>query len=313
MITRRFQNLALATLLATLLLILVGGLVRVSGAGLGCPDWPRCWGCWLPPVDTASIDPDKYDISQYNPAKMWIEYVNRLVGVVIGLLILSTFLSSIRYRKTRPSLFLASMAAFVLVVFQGWLGGEVVKSGLKPGIITLHMALAMALLTLLLWIVHCARGAPPAVAGSEKLRPAAALLFGLVCLQVILGTQVRETIDPFIKLEGSEEAQPRAQWLSHAGKKDHLHRLFSWAVAAAALLLVAKGRKLPAGASPRMLAHVVLALVATQILLGVTLAYLALPPPSQVLHLANSALLVCAVVLLWLHCQPGRPDESCVD
>ncbi|MEK9985133.1 MAG: COX15/CtaA family protein, partial [Opitutae bacterium] len=81
-ISNRFRKLATSTLIATLLLILVGGLVRVSGAGLGCPDWPRCWGCWLPPADISVIDPVKYDISQYNKTKMWIEYANRMVGVV---------------------------------------------------------------------------------------------------------------------------------------------------------------------------------------------------------------------------------------
>jgi len=304
MASKKFQNMALATLIATLLLILVGGLVRVSGSGLGCPDWPRCWGCWLPPTDVSKIDSIKYDISQYNPTKMWIEYANRMVGVVIGLLVLSTFLCSIRHRKSHPRLFWASMAAFALVAFQGWLGGEVVKSGLSPGIITLHMALAMALLTLLLWIAHAAGKPPAQVAGSERLRNLVSLLFVLTCLQVLLGTQVRESIDPHIKKEGTAEAIPRSEWLSHAGQADHVHRLFSWAVGAAALVLLAKARKLPKGSNPRLLAHIVLALVATQVLIGVTLAYLDLPPASQVAHLANSALLVCSIALLRLRCQP---------
>ena len=115
--SKSFHRLAMATLIATLLLIMVGGLVRVSGAGLGCPDWPRCWGCWLPPSGPEKIDSNLYDISQFNPTKMWIEYANRMVGVVIGFLILATFLHSIRYFRSSPRLFWASLTAFVLVLF----------------------------------------------------------------------------------------------------------------------------------------------------------------------------------------------------
>lgn len=310
---KRFQKLALATLIATLLLIILGGLVRVSGAGLGCPDWPRCWGCWLPPTDISKIDPDKYDVSKFNLAKMWIEYTNRMVGVVIGLLILATFLHSISLRKTHSRLFWASLAALLLVIFQGWLGGEVVKSGLRPGIITLHMVLALALLTLLLWIVHNSHQRPIAVPGSGRLGLVAGILFALTCLQVVLGTQVRETVDPFIKNEGTMKAQPRSEWLSHSGSKDYAHRILSLVVLGAAVVLVANGRKLAAGSRPRNLAHLVLALVIVQIILGITLAYLGLPRPSQVLHLANSALLICTEVLLLLHCHSIKQSGTAFD
>ncbi|HEX4914405.1 MAG TPA: COX15/CtaA family protein, partial [Vicinamibacterales bacterium] len=84
-----FQRLALWTTAATYFLILVGGLVRASGAGLGCPDWPRCFGSWIPPASAAALPP-QFDISQFNPTLMWTEYLNRLLGVIVGLLILAT-------------------------------------------------------------------------------------------------------------------------------------------------------------------------------------------------------------------------------
>ncbi|MDX1672627.1 MAG: COX15/CtaA family protein, partial [Balneolaceae bacterium] len=125
-----YQKIALTTVFATLFLIFVGGLVRAAGAGLGCPDWPKCFGLWIPPVSAAEL-PAGYDPSQFNVFKTWLEYVNRLIGVVVGMLITATFVLSFRYRKNDPAVFYSSLAAFLLVVFQGWLGGQVVISGLS--------------------------------------------------------------------------------------------------------------------------------------------------------------------------------------
>ena len=301
--SKSFHRLAMATLIATLLLIIVGGLVRVSGAGLGCPDWPKCWGCWLPPSDPVKIDPNLYDTSQYNSTKMWIEYTNRMVGVIIGFLILATFLHSVRYFRTKPRLFWASLAAFVLVLFQAWLGGEVVKSGLRPGIITVHMVMAIILLTLLLYIVHSSREKDSADIKAHSLGIALRVLFALTCFQVIIGTQVRESVDPYIKSVETPDAQPRSEWLKSAGWKDHVHRIASWAVLILSIILARGCHRQKLSKKVRQLAYWVLGLVLLQILLGITLAYMALPPASQVLHLANASMLICAEVLLLLHCQ----------
>jgi heme a synthase len=148
-----YQKTALLTVAATIFLIFVGGLVRASGAGLGCPDWPKCYGRWIPPLTVADLPPG-YDPAEFNALKTWTEYINRLIGVLVGLFITATFLQSFRYWKTLPSVVVASFAALVLVVFQGWLGGQVVRSGLSEGIITAHMILAMVLLTTLLYAVY---------------------------------------------------------------------------------------------------------------------------------------------------------------
>ena len=84
-----FQRLALWTTATTYFLILVGGLVRASGAGLGCPDWPRCFGSWIPPASAADLPP-QFDPALFNPTLMWTEYLNRLLGVTVGFLILAT-------------------------------------------------------------------------------------------------------------------------------------------------------------------------------------------------------------------------------
>ncbi len=306
-----FRKLAIATLVATLLLIGVGSLVRVSGAGLGCPDWPTCWGCWIPPTDVSMIDPEKYDISQFNITKMWIEYANRMVGVTIGLLVLATFIRSFRFIKSRPGLFWGSFSAFVLVVFNGWLGGEVVKSGLKPGIITLHMALAIIQVTVLMWVVHSSQNTQPSTPCSEKMRKLAIGLFVVTTIQLLMGTKVRETMDPHI----SDGDVPREEWIkaNHSSRVggiiDHTHRMMSWLVVGASILLIKSSRSLPIGSPHRFITKVIISLVVAEILVGITLAYVGMPPASQVLHLVLAASLICSEFLLVLHC-PKNSSEA---
>jgi len=86
---KNFRRFAFAATVATFFVIFAGGLVRVTGAGLGCPDWPTCFGRWFPPTDISQLPPD-IDPTQFNFALAWIEYINRLAGVVLGVLIAVT-------------------------------------------------------------------------------------------------------------------------------------------------------------------------------------------------------------------------------
>jgi len=86
-----FSRFSTLTTLLTYILIFVGGLVRVSGAGMGCPDWPKCFGRWIPPTSLDQL-PTDIDPAQFNIVLAWIEYSNRLVGVVIGLMITATLI-----------------------------------------------------------------------------------------------------------------------------------------------------------------------------------------------------------------------------
>lgn len=301
-----FQKTAITTLIAVLVLIGVGSLVRVSGAGLGCPDWPRCWGSWLPPSGPDAIDPAYLEarglsMADFNPVKMWIEYINRLIGVTIGLLIIATFLRSFPYRTTQPEIFWGSFASLALVIFQGWLGGQVVRSGLQPGIITLHMILAVILLCLLLYVTFQAFSTAIAVqidpAVRRRLALTTGLLFGVICLQTFLGTQVREAIDPYIKDAGGLS---RSVWMENVGWIDHLHRSFTWLVIAATAFLIHTVRAHRISGLPRTLAYASTAIILAQTAFGITLAYGGLPHLFQVLHLVTASALICAVYALLL-------------
>ncbi|MDO9139114.1 MAG: COX15/CtaA family protein, partial [Methylobacter sp.] len=109
----RFRRLGVLTIFAVYFVILVGGIVRASGAGMGCPDWPTCFGQWVPPTDEAQLPANYHEIyagrgyqdTQFNLVKTWTEYTNRLVGVSIGFLIMLSAWSSRIYLKTDKSIF----------------------------------------------------------------------------------------------------------------------------------------------------------------------------------------------------------------
>ena len=296
----RFQKLAVATTAATFLLIAVGGFVRAAGAGLGCPDWPRCFDSWIPPTDVSQLPPH-IDPSLFNFTLAWIEYLNRLVGVAIGLLITATAFFAWRDHRRHPAILGTSLVSFFLVVFQGWLGGQVVKYELDPRWVSVHLFLALLIVGLLLYAAF--RGfhpekAPTADLPRRRLLWAVTAVLALSLSQVVLGAVVRGGVDI------AEEEFPdmdRALLIEQVGRTDHVHRSLGLATLALCWLLVPLARRqLPsADALPTLLA--VPALIGTaQFLAGVGLAYLALPPVLQVIHILGGSLLVGALVLCFL-------------
>jgi heme A synthase len=126
----RFQKLAAATVVTSLLLVTIGVVVRATGSGMGCPDWPLCHGQLIPPL---------------NDPKAWIEWVHRDVAVLIGFLVLGLALVAARDHRDRPSLLWPSILVVGLVGFQAWLGRETVRLNNSGESVTAHLAAALAL------------------------------------------------------------------------------------------------------------------------------------------------------------------------
>jgi cytochrome c oxidase assembly protein subunit 15 len=295
-----YQKVALTTVGAVIFLIFVGGLVRASGAGLGCPDWPKCFGMWIPPT-TASDLPSQFDQSQFNVIKTWTEYINRLIGVVIGLLITATFILSFRYRKQENAVFYSSGAAFVLVIIQGWLGGRVVVTGLDEWLITLHMILAMFIMMTLIFAVFKASENQFVITLSSTKRRwflfISVVLLAITFLQLGFGTQVREAIDVFKNMDTSP---PRENWISQIGFIDNLHRSFSWVVLLVGGVLFYLTRWYSQSALITKIGSWIFGLILLQIATGVGLYYLGIPPLYQVVHLVGVALLIALEFVLVL-------------
>lgn len=299
----RFQKWALATTIATYLLIFIGGMVRASDSGLGCPDWPKCFDRYYPPLSAEQL-PEGMNPELFDFQAAWIEYVNRLVGVVIGFLILGTLVLAVRNHRQTPRVLYPTASAFVLVLFQGWLGGQVVESQLDPMHITAHLVMAWIIVSLLLYATVNAffpNSAPFAQMGQQRriLGNLALVLLFLTLIQAGLGANLRGELEV---IEKNHPELARAEWLAEAGLLDTVHRSFSWLILGSlAWTNFYVWRRLQGNKAlikQNMIAINVLVLL--QIVGGVGLAYGGLPPALQALHLISGSLLIGAIMLLYL-------------
>src|SRR6218665_3265712 len=120
---RRFIRLAQVTLIFVYLVIIAGSVVRATGSGMGCPDWPKCFGHWVPPTDVSQLPPnykeiyagEHHAVAEFNALNTWVEYVNRLCGAILGILIFAQFIFSFKFRKTDRRIFTLSFIEFILI------------------------------------------------------------------------------------------------------------------------------------------------------------------------------------------------------
>ena len=335
MARKTFLFFAKASLISTLVLIFVGAIVRVTGAGMGCPDWPTCWGCLIPPTQVEQVEFEKLDIAkfqrkaarlgrdpqtisveslrkEFNPRHVWTEFINRLFSLPVGLFSLLTFVGSFAQISRRPSLFTASFAALVLVLLNAWMGARVVYSGLSPGVLTLHMAMAFLLILVQTWIVWSAAPIPwrPSFVHSSnisRLRISVGALFLIVLAEGIMGSQVRELTDAMSK----HLSIPRSNW-GNSLENSWLyltHRSFSWLILLIAIYswrLASRDRNSPIHDCEKF----VLCIVGLQMVLGVVMSQIHIYGWVQVLHVGLAALLISANFYWLLGLAPSSPANS---
>lgn len=289
----RFERWCLATTIAAYCLVGIGGMVRASGAGLGCPDWPKCFGNWMPPTTAAEL-PTQYDPAQFNVAKTWTEYANRLFGVTVGILIFVSLVLALRHARRHRTISWTMLAAFGVVLFEGWLGGLVVKHGLHPSTLTAHLVGAFVLVALLQFSYLEARrlrtpprastslapGAPP-----PPLRKMAVFGMGLLLIQVGVGTQVRAALQ-FLEQSGASD---RSAWLPLGYWPDIFHRQLALVVVAVLVAVAVLARRGHDRAA-RLWSSVAAAIAMGQLASGLAMAYWAVPPAMQLVHLWGAAL-----------------------
>jgi cytochrome c oxidase assembly protein subunit 15 len=181
------------------------GKKKRSRVGSG---WEDYWGSNKVLVEEIAVQGK--EIADFDPIKTWIEYVNRLIGVVIGFLILLTVVFAFPYLKSNAKIFWLSFLAFILVGFQGWIGSKVVASDLATWMITIHMLIALLIVALLIFTVTNSQEFSIIQFKSDsslKLFIIIALIISLI--QIVSGTQVREKVDHVANLLGE---QYRTQW-----------------------------------------------------------------------------------------------------
>jgi len=310
--------------------------VRSTGSGMGCPDWPKCFGQWVPPTEASQLPanykeiytaqrvaknqklartlqrmgfaqvagsifahPTQYIETDFNPVKTWIEYVNRLLGALIGVFVFLTVAFTLPYWRRDRTVFWLALGSFLLTGVQGYLGSLVVSTNLLPVMVTVHMALALVIVAMLLYAVdRAALGEEHTLAkttgeSSAGLRPGATVQLALWAAllltfwQIVLGTQVREQIDV---ISAAADYQNRASWINGLGRVFNVHRTVS---AVVLLLNIYVGYELwqTAQASLRRLVLGMLGTIVLEIVAGFVLAAWALPPAVQPVHLTLATVL----------------------
>jgi cytochrome c oxidase assembly protein subunit 15 len=336
---RRFHRLCLSTLVAVYILILVGSIVRVSGSGMGCPDWPRCFGNFIPPTSIEQLPADykeKYAAlrekknikfakylsafgfkdtadkilndrsilteTEFNPMKTWIEYINRLVGVVIGFFIVVLAWQSRKFRQVDPAIFWTSLGILVLVIFQGWFGSIVVSTNLTTWTITVHMFLALLMVLLLVSLQSKTETTSTVKDNKVALLTVACIV--LLFIQVFLGTEVRAAVDRVSSF------LPRTEWVQNLGSVFVTHRTFSWVVLLFHVILI---RKIGKTGGAKSLSLPILVLILGAFLTGVGMAYLSVPAVLQPLHLTLATIAIGTEALLMFRLVPreaGSPVKK---
>ncbi len=316
------HRLAWIALISVIVLVAVGATVRVTGSGLGCPDWPTCWGCLIPPTSADQIDVEKLDLEKFkrhairkgidpdtitretilesfDPVHTWIEFVNRLTSLPLGLSTLLLALFSLGAKRNRKAIICLAWFSLFDVLFNAVMGAMVVRSGLQPGIITLHMALAFLLIAVLVTIIWLSRPEQTADTTQPKferrLLIVSLVFFGCLFGEGLLGSQLREQTDELARLsEGADRADWVGQIVSTLIFK--VHRSLSWTLLISSCLMLYWSRNLPGKfKEPRM----IVAMVILMMLMGIILGHVAIYAIVQVLHVVVTAVLL-AVTWHWI-------------
>lgn len=286
---KRFLFWGVASIVIIYLVILAGAIVRGTGAGMGCPDWPKCFGLWIPPTDISQLpenyqvlfsDNGKVYVEPFNPTKTWTEYINRLLGALSGIIVLIMLYWSYKIKDKFPQSFYLNLLAFLLLLFQGWLGAKVVYTNLTPHMITYHMVLAMIIVgTLILSVVFTFKYP------KSSYNQLFLVLLILMFIQMVLGVFVREQIDITMKKWMYEK---RELWLSTVDNTFIIHRTFSWVVLFSSFYFFYKLRTTP------FRFHGVIQMIGVLILFttGILFQYYNFPAFAQPIHLLTTSLMM---------------------
>jgi len=319
-----FRKSIKASIIIVYLVIVAGAVVRMTGSGMGCPDWPKCFGYYIPPTEESQLEwapnhdyfkgqviivdkslkiskeaftsskafenlhwetYEKHGYAEFNAAHTWIEYINRLLGAVAGLAILIMTISSFWLWKRNKKLTLLSIACLILLLFQAWLGATVVYSVLSPVRITIHMLVALLIVALLIYILKLSSKENSSKLSTFTFRNL--LIFAAIfsLIQIAMGTQVRQFVDDQIDLLGYDA---KTKWLENPDLVFYAHRTFSILLflVNAGIWWLNKTKKLGF-----KLTNWMMVFIGLEIITGIAMYYLDFPFLSQPLHLVIACLL----------------------
>ena len=320
----QFRKIAKVSLFLVYLVIIAGAVVRMTGSGMGCPDWPKCFGYYIPPTNESELkwQPDrlfekgqviikdeslqisketfttksdfnsdnwelytKHDYAIFNPWHTWIEYINRLFGALAGLATLLLAIASIKFWKKKKRIPILAWLVVFGMVFQGWLGATVVYSVLEPAKITVHMLMALVIVAMLLYIIYLANAENKLIRFDNLTLNLSILAIGLTLIQIVMGTQVRQFVDEQIDIYGYDA---KSNWLKDPLLLFYIHRSFSILVLLLNAFLAFRITKLNLG---HIKIYWVLFILLIEVFTGIAMNYLNFPFASQPLHLVLASIL----------------------
>lgn len=321
---KNYVKIAKLSLILVYLVIIAGAVVRMTGSGMGCPDWPKCFGYYIPPTEEAEIkwhpqrtykqghviildeslwvarkdfttgntynkenwaSYTKHDYAVFNAAHTWTEFINRLFGALAGLATLILAFFSLSYWKEKKKITLLSWGVVFAMGFQAWLGATVVFSVLEPVKITIHMVMALVIVAMILYLIHATKAPAKSRIYDKMTTRLFWFVLAITSVQIILGTQVRQFIDRQVDEIGELS---KHLWLMEPSLWFYFHRSFSVLVILVNLFLAYRIYKLVLGYTK---INWVLALLLLEVITGMAMNYLDFPFGTQPLHLILASLL----------------------
>jgi len=340
---KNFRKIAKISLVLVYLVIIAGAVVRMTGSGMGCPDWPKCFGYYIPPTDISQLQwqPEftynegqviireeslwvakaefttgsnydkvnweqyqRHDYAVFNALHTWIEFINRLFGALAGIATLFLALASTSYWRRDKKVTLISWIVVFGMGFQAWLGATVVYSVLEPVKITMHMVMALFIVSLLVYLIYKTDSISKNGNYDKKVTLTIWIALGLTLIQIILGTQVRQYIDHQIDLLGENA---KDIWLANPSIQFYIHRSFSILVVLINLYLAYSISQKRLGYSK---IHWVLGLLLIEVITGIVMYYFDFPFASQPLHLILAAFLFGIQFYLVLEATKGIRSQK---
>lgn len=323
MLKKIFQPTLTLAIILVYIVIIAGSVVRMTGSGMGCPDWPKCFGYIIPPTEASQLDwkpnhsyqrgqviilnkelrvvtqdftsakayntanwegYNKHDYAKFNPTHTWVEYINRLATVLFGIPILLLVACGFSFWKTDKRILLLALATLFSVAFEAWLGKIVVDTNLMPVKITLHVLFVFFIVAFLLWLRFITNEYSK-LKTSKRITNIGFTAIILTLIQVIIGTQLRQHIDVQMTINNYTNG---GTWLANPPIIFYIHRTFSILLVLINFSWLWLARKQVINLPLMNWVGVVILLEA---LSGIVLYYLDFPFLSQPLHLLLASIL----------------------
>lgn len=331
---RRYQRLLFLTWFLTLDLIMFGAFVRLTDSGLGCPDWPGCYGS-VTPIGALQSIREAAQVMPEGPVtlpKAWIEMIHRYVGALLGMLIIAISWMAWRYRTKLGASPVLAFVTLVAVCIQGAFGAWTVTHQLMPLVVTVHLLGGMTLLALMTWLAARERPHQPVSSWTQRYLVWAYFGLFLLFVQIALGGWVStnyaalacmdfptcqgswwppmDAANGFALVRGLGE-MPNGEMISQTALTaiHWVHRNVAWLVFAFWGWLA---WRLRADAALRNPATLVLGLLFAQLFTGLTTIFFQWPLVIAVLHNGGAAGLVLGVVTLLTRLVKAQPQRLSV-